>query len=72
MWKGGCPNEAGVGSGQLTLALLDVMCARWCHQILCGVKYMHSANVLHRDLKPANILTNTQVDVKICDFGLAR
>ncbi|KAF8444358.1 kinase-like domain-containing protein [Terfezia claveryi] len=26
------------------------------YQILCGVKYMHSANVVHRDLTPANIL----------------
>jgi mitogen-activated protein kinase 1/3 len=36
------------------------------------MKCIHSANVIHRDLKPANILTNTAVDVKICDFGLAR
>ena len=41
-------------------------------QILCAMKCIHSANVIHRDLKPANILTNTAVDVKICDFGLAR
>eukprot|EP00656_Telonema_subtile_P028566 TRINITY_DN3107_c0_g1_i6.p1 TRINITY_DN3107_c0_g1~~TRINITY_DN3107_c0_g1_i6.p1 ORF type:complete len:454 (+),score=82.44 TRINITY_DN3107_c0_g1_i6:163-1524(+) len=41
-------------------------------QILRGLKYMHSANVIHRDLKPANILVNSNCDVKICDFGLAR
>lgn len=39
---------------------------------LCGIKYLHSANVLHRDLKPANILINEDCSVKICDFGLAR
>ena len=33
---------------------------------------MHSANVMHRDLKPANILVNSNCDLKICDFGLAR
>jgi serine/threonine protein kinase len=47
------------------------VCVYWS-QILCAVKYMHSANVMHRDLKPANVLTNTLVDVKLCDFGLAR
>ncbi len=37
-----------------------------------GLKYIHSANVLHRDLKPSNLLLNTNCDLKICDFGLAR
>lgn len=41
-------------------------------QILRGLKYIHSANVLHRDLKPQNILINEDCLVKICDFGLAR
>ncbi|KAL0482329.1 mitogen-activated protein kinase [Acrasis kona] len=42
------------------------------YQILRGLKYIHSAQVLHRDLKPSNILVNGNCDVKICDFGLAR
>ncbi|KAH3677231.1 hypothetical protein WICMUC_001812 [Wickerhamomyces mucosus] len=42
------------------------------YQILCGVKYIHSADVIHRDLKPGNILINHQGNLKICDFGLAR
>ena len=41
-------------------------------QILRGLKYVHSANVLHRDLKPSNLLLNATCDLKICDFGLAR
>ena len=40
--------------------------------MLRGLKYIHSANVLHRDLKPSNLLLNTNCDLKICDFGLAR
>eukprot|EP01064_Diplonema_japonicum_P019340 TRINITY_DN2803_c2_g2_i2.p1 TRINITY_DN2803_c2_g2~~TRINITY_DN2803_c2_g2_i2.p1 ORF type:complete len:379 (+),score=87.99 TRINITY_DN2803_c2_g2_i2:42-1178(+) len=42
------------------------------YQILRGLKYLHSANVMHRDLKPANIIVNINCDLKICDFGLSR
>ncbi|KAF4517138.1 hypothetical protein B566_EDAN006437 [Ephemera danica] len=34
------------------------------YQILRGLKYIHSANVLHRDLKPSNLLLNTTCDLK--------
>ncbi|CAH8390678.1 unnamed protein product [Eruca vesicaria subsp. sativa] len=40
------------------------------YQLLRGLKYIHSANVLHRDLKPSNLLVNTDCQLKICDFGL--
>jgi len=42
------------------------------YQILRGLKFIHSSNVLHRDLKPSNLLLNSNCDLKICDFGLAR
>eukprot|EP01083_Nonionella_stella_P081987 226172_1 len=42
------------------------------YQILRGLLFIHSANVIHRDLKPSNILVNSNCDIKICDFGLAR
>lgn len=42
------------------------------YQVLRGLKYIHSCNVLHRDLKPSNLLVNSNCDLKICDFGLAR
>lgn len=43
------------------------------YQLLRGLKFIHSANVLHRDLKPANVFVNTdQLLLKIGDFGLAR
>lgn len=42
------------------------------YQVLRGLKYIHSCQVLHRDLKPSNLLVNSNCDLKICDFGLAR
>jgi mitogen-activated protein kinase 1/3 len=42
------------------------------YNILLGLKFIHSANVLHRDLKPANVLINEDCSVRVCDFGLAR
>ncbi|KAG5189101.1 mitogen-activated protein kinase, partial [Tribonema minus] len=42
------------------------------YQLLRGLKYIHSANVVHRDLKPSNLLVNANCDLAICDFGLAR
>ena len=43
------------------------------YQILRGLKYIHSANVLHRDLKPSNLLLNTTCDLKVsCSYLLLR
>lgn len=42
------------------------------YQLLRGLKYLHSANIIHRDLKPCNILLDSNCDLKIADFGLAR
>ena len=38
------------------------------YQILRGLKYIHSANVLHRDLKPSNLLLNTNCDLKVINY----
>ncbi|KAK9277612.1 hypothetical protein L1049_007158 [Liquidambar formosana] len=52
--------------------LTDDHCQYFLYQLLRGLKYVHSANVLHRDLKPSNLLLNANCDLKIGDFGLAR
>jgi serine/threonine protein kinase len=52
--------------------MTDDHCQFFLYQILRGMKYVHSANVIHRDLKPRNLLVNANCDLKICDFGLAR
>jgi serine/threonine protein kinase len=39
------------------------------YQILRGLKYLHSADLIHCDLKPANVLVNSNCDLKICGLG---
>ena len=53
-------------------ALSDQHCQFFLYQILRGLKFLHGSGVLHRDLKPRNLLVNSNCDLKICDFGLAR
>ncbi|XP_078491550.1 mitogen-activated protein kinase isoform X2 [Ciona intestinalis] len=43
------------------------------YQLLRGLKYLHSANVIHRDLTPSNVFINTDtLMLKIGDFGISR
>lgn len=61
----GCENQS------TDLYIMNIM-QYFLYQLLRGLKYVHSAKVLHRDLKPSNLLLNTNCDLKIGDFGLAR
>jgi len=53
-------------------ALTDKHIQFFIYQILCGLKFIHTAKVLHRDIKPGNLLLNADCELKICDFGLSR
>nr|XP_055204026.1 cyclin-dependent kinase 5-like [Gorilla gorilla gorilla] len=41
-------------------------------QLLKGLRFCHSRNVLRRDLKPQNLLINRNGELKLADFGLYR
>lgn len=41
-------------------------------QLLEALDYSHSHSVVHRDIKPANIVVNSDSQVKVVDFGIAR
>ena len=34
--------------------------------------YLHKHNIVHRDIKSHNFLVDRALNVKLCDFGLAR
>ena len=68
-----CDLAAIIRSGQ---PLTDAHFQSFIYQILCGLKYIHSANVLHRDLKPENIFfaTGPYISNRVIlgDFGFAK
>ena len=47
-----------------TLSVVEQVCA--------ALGYAHGKGVVHRDIKPGNVLVDTESNVKVMDFGLAR
>jgi len=51
--------------------LSDQEALKFFQQMVEGVSYSHAHLICHRDLKPENILLDANLEVKICDFGMA-
>eukprot|EP01084_Bolivina_argentea_P021562 40067_1 len=41
------------------------------YQLLLGINYMHSCDIIHRNITPENILINSNCSIKISDFARA-
>ncbi|OOF90049.1 hypothetical protein ASPCADRAFT_212249 [Aspergillus carbonarius ITEM 5010] len=55
------------------MTTFDEECTRFYGaQILDTIDYMHRRGVIHRDLKPENVLLDSQMHIKITDFGTAK
>jgi cyclin-dependent kinase 2 len=52
--------------------LPEPLIKKFLFQILSGICFCHRHRVLHRDMKPQNLLIDSNQNLKIADFGLAR
>ncbi|VDD83173.1 unnamed protein product [Mesocestoides corti] len=64
--------DADLGAIVAQQVLTDDQICFLAYQMLRALKYMHGAHIIHRDLKPSNIAVNSDVEIRIIDFGLAR
>ncbi|KAF7044189.1 hypothetical protein CFC21_053449 [Triticum aestivum] len=50
----------------------EATCRKYLRDIISGVMYLHSHNIIHSDIKPDNLLVTSTGNVKIGDFSVSQ
>ncbi len=50
----------------------DSELTKWWNQLVSALTYTHKQGVVHRDIKPGNIFVDTDGNIKLLDFGIAK
>jgi formylglycine-generating enzyme required for sulfatase activity len=62
----------GLSKQQYPKRLPVVQAINYLKQLVEALSAVHQAGLIHRDIKPANVLLNSQGQVQLCDFGIAK
>ena len=52
--------------------LKEDLARRYTRQLVEGVNFLHSRNVMHRDIKGDNLLRDSHGNIRLADFGCAK
>nr|ACO87660.1 protein kinase [Brachypodium sylvaticum] len=50
----------------------EIVSRKYLRDIICGLMYLHSHNIIHGDIKPDNLLVTSNCNVKIGDFSVSQ
>jgi cell cycle serine/threonine-protein kinase CDC5/MSD2 len=66
-----CPNKSLAELVKKRRRISEPEARYFLAQLINGVRFLHSQNVIHRDLKLGNLFLSEDMQIKIGDFGLA-